>query len=596
MKKIISVLFVCFSLISNAQQGVCWYELADIMELVDSLDTHFPSICKRIDLGSSVEGRPIAALKISNNVGTDEPQPEILLIGCIHGSEKASAYTMCNLARELCLQYASNQQIQDLVNTREIWIIPALNPDGFIMDIKLNANWVDLNRDAGYMWTGSLGSSPGAFSQPESKIIRDFILSRNFSTIIDYHSGIQGIIYPWFYRSDACPDHNEVSWLANQYHDLSAYPSGTFNVTSGYDLYQTNGSVAEFAYGSLGIHAFAVELFSGWSGDGCMGMDYNRASIFMMIEKAGFGISGTVADATTGQPIAAKIHVHGKMPFYNSPSVGDYHKYLQPDTYTVTISANGYDSQTINNVVVTSGNLTVVNAQLTPNTNNQAAFKLIACKNIADDVVAADPMETWNITGIPDGLHYPLSDTGYVVLDIGANIVNVTGPDITVTGAASVAGNGYELFWSSTPDGPWALLGSGTSTQSFELGNVNNARYLKILDNGNGPGNVHGAGFHLDAVTVEQTTVGIDETSPEFAAFSVYPNPTQGMLNIRTKGIETGMATIQVFNSIGKQIASFPEILAGAQITIDLSGNPTGLYFMTIQNKHKSETLKIILK
>jgi hypothetical protein len=596
MKKIFLILALSVSLTSFAQQGICWYQLPDIMELIDSLDTHFPSICKRVDLGTSVEGRLIVALKISDIVGTDENEPEILLDGCIHGSEKASAYTLCNFARELCLQYGSNPQIQNLVNTREIWIIPVVNPDGFIADIKVNANWVDLNRDAGYMWTGYFGSSPAPFSQPESIITRDFILGRNFSVYINYHSGLQGIIYPWFYRGDVCPDNNEVSYLANTYDELSGYPAGEFEVTSGYDLYQTNGSVCEFAYGALGIEAFAVELFNGFSGDGCMGMDYNSTSMLMMIDHAGLGITGTVTDANTGLPVGAWISVQGKMPIYNSKDVGDYHKYLQPGTYSMTVSANGYNSQTFNNIIVNNGNAMVVDVQLTPNSANQAAFKIITCKNIKDEVLAADPMETWNVPGMPDGLYYPLGDTGYVVLDMGANILNVAGPDITVNGSASGAGNGYSLYWSSTPDGTWTSLGSGVSTQSFELGNVNNARYLKVMDNGSGPGNVLGAGFHLDAVTVAQTTVGMDGQLAKFSTFGVYPNPTHGLVVISGTNIPGEDYLINVFDISGKQVLQTKSWPGELPAEIDLSDLQKGMYFVRIQNGKTSETKKIILQ
>jgi len=401
----------------------CSYDTLAVSNLVDSLSTNFPSICKKEVIGQTVLGREIVALKISDNVTLDENEPEILLEGCIHGDEQTGTWMLCNLARECCLQYNSNTQIQNLVNNREIWIVLIVNPDGYVGEpgwgpTRPNANHVDLNRDAGYMWTGYFGTSPGPFSQPESKVMRDFILSRNLNIMIDYHSGIQGIIYPWSYRGDPSPDHNEVQSLATDYRSVSGYPAGEFEVTSGYELYQTNGSLIEFAYGSLGIDAFTVELFSGFSGDGCIGMQYNRASMLMMIEKAGYGIQGAITDANTGQPIAAKISVQGKMPVYNSASIGDYHKFLKAGTYTVTFSANGYNSQTFNNIAV---------------------------------------------------------------VDIGSNIVNVSGNDITVTGSASGAGNGYSLFCSATPDRTWTSLGNGTSTQSFEMGNLSNVRYVKVI-------------------------------------------------------------------------------------------------------------------
>ena len=134
-----------------------------LRNLVDSLSTNFPSICKKEVVGHSVLGREIIAIKFSDNVALDENEPEILLEGCIHGNEQPGTWMLCNLAREFCLRYDSNPQIQALVNNREIWIVPIVNPDGYVGEpgwgpTKTNANHVDLNRDAGYMWTGYYGS------------------------------------------------------------------------------------------------------------------------------------------------------------------------------------------------------------------------------------------------------------------------------------------------------------------------------------------------------------------------------------------------------------------------------------------------------
>jgi predicted deacylase len=597
MKKYLIILLFAVSTFAYGQNRDCLcLDFNEVQLLIDSLSTHFPAICKQVNIGISSDGNPVIALKISDNVNSDESEPEILLEGSIHGAESVSSQMLCNLARELCLQYSSNYMIGYLVDNHEIWIVPVICPYGFINSVNVNANWVNLNRDAGYMWTGYFGSSPGPFSQPESKVMRDFILSRNLNIMIDYHSGIQGIIYPWFYRGDPCPDHNEVLNLATNYRSVSGYPAGEFEVMSGYDLYQTNGALIEFAYGSLGIDAFCVELFGGFSGDGCIGMQYNRASMLMMIEKSGHGVQGTITDVNTGNPVSATIHVDGKMPVYNSSLVGDYHKYLLPGTYSMTVSANGYNSETINNIVVPEAGAVTVDVQLTPNNSNRSAYKVITVKSIADDLVAADPLATWNVPGMPDGLYYAMGDTGYIVLDLGANIVNVSGPDITITGTASGAGNGYSLFWSSTPDGSWNIIGSGTSTQSFEAGSINAARYIKVLDNGSGPGNVLGAGFHLDAVTVVQTTVGIDDIATAIASFDVYPNPAMGNVSIRFPDTGGENSLITIMDISGKQVLSSNYQTAAGIVELNLSHLPRGMYFIRAQSKEMIETKKVILQ
>ena len=237
-------------------------DLDEFNDLQDSLVEHFPQICKKVIIGTSKLGFDIVALKFSDNVNTDELEPEILLTSCIHGDEDNPQQVMMKLARRLCLDYSTDTQTADLINNREIWIIAVMNPDG-LRGINFwnrpNANGIDLNRNYGYMWNAE-DFDPNEYSEPETKAVRDFILSRNFNIMVDYHSGLQGIIYPWYYKTDHSPDHSEILYLANNYDTQSGYPSGEFAVSSGADLYITNGALVEFAYGSLGIYAFSVEL------------------------------------------------------------------------------------------------------------------------------------------------------------------------------------------------------------------------------------------------------------------------------------------------------------------------------------------------
>ena len=157
-------------------------DLDEIRDLQDSLVTNFPNICKKLVIGTSVSGFDIVALKFSDNVNIDETEPEILLTFCIHGDEENPEQVAMKLARRLCLDYNSDAQTTELINTREIWIIAVMNPDGMRgvnWFNRPNANGVDMNRNYGYMWNGE-DFDPNEYSEPETKATRDFILSHNF--------------------------------------------------------------------------------------------------------------------------------------------------------------------------------------------------------------------------------------------------------------------------------------------------------------------------------------------------------------------------------------------------------------------------------
>jgi len=586
---IITLLLVFFTSINSyGQCGLLDVDLIidEISDLQDSLVTNFPNICKKVVIGTSVSGYDLVALKFSDNVNTDESEPEILLTACIHGDEMNPEQVMMKLARRLCVDYSSDAATANLINTREIWIIAVMNPDG-LRGINFwnrpNANGVDLNRNYGYMWNKE-DFDPYEYSEPETKAVRNFILSRNFNVMIDYHSGLQGIIYPWYYKTDHAPDHPEILHLANNYDTQSGYPVGEFAVSSGADLYVTNGSLVEFAYGSLGIQAFSVELmeFNNPQFNSCQLFTMNKPAIFGMCQKAGEGITGIVTDQVTGQPIKAKISIQGRLPSYSSRVNGDYHRFFINGTYTVTASANGYSTETAT-VIVTNGGVTQHDFQLTPNNNNSAQI-ILTCRNYNN---TNDPAETWNTLGMNDGNYYAIGDTGYVVLDMGFSVLDISGDDITIHGDASGNGNEYELFHSNSIDGPWVSLGTGSTTTSYDLAGVNNARYFRVEDNGVGAGNVLGAGFHLDAITAGELNVGIGNAIVS-NDISVYPNPTINVINFEGDDIQK-MKTVSLFDISGK-------LLLQQNFTnkLDISSFHTGIYFVQLNSENSIVTFKII--
>ena len=148
-----------------------YHSYQDIIDLADSLAEHFPDICTKHLFGTSMGGRQLAALKISDNSAIDENEAEVFFDGGIHGDELMGPENIIRFARDICLNYGSDPEVTELIDNREIWLYLMVNPDGRVGMTRYNNNGVDLNRDWGYMWNGE-GSSTGAFSQTESKTLR----------------------------------------------------------------------------------------------------------------------------------------------------------------------------------------------------------------------------------------------------------------------------------------------------------------------------------------------------------------------------------------------------------------------------------------
>ena len=136
--------------------------------VVDTLNTvaaTFPEITKTVTLGYSVEGRPIVALVLSDNVHSRElDEPSMRVLGAHHGDEWSSMEVSLALAERLASDYGMRDDVQALLNNYEIWVVPVVNPDGTAEYSRRNANSVDLNRNYGFTWTPGLGKGTYPFS------------------------------------------------------------------------------------------------------------------------------------------------------------------------------------------------------------------------------------------------------------------------------------------------------------------------------------------------------------------------------------------------------------------------------------------------
>lgn len=493
-----------------------YYNYTTINALADSLASAYPAFCKKILLGNSAGGKQLAVLKISDNVNTNENEPEILFEGGIHGDEIMGPEIVIRLARDLCNGYGSNPVYTDLINTREIWMYYLVNPDGYVSMSRYNANGVDINRDCGYMWDGE-GFSSGPFSQPESKVIRGLQIDHNPVVFTCYHGGTEVISYPWSYKTEAPADAVHINHLASVYSNTSGYPNLGYG--QGYNImYQIFGSTKDNVYGSLGQVGWSIEITDvKQPPPNQIGLyyGYNQPAMTEMIVQAGYGVEGVITDSLTGSPVAATVWVDGFFPVYTDPAVGDYHKYVLPGTHSITVRANGYKSKTVSGVSVPATGSVVTDFQLIHD-SGRYAYQVISSQIPSYPNVGSYPDESYTpgVLGPPDTIAYSLGKSGWIVIDMGDTVYNAPGPDFTVW-ENDATPEGYYLYAGTSMDGPWVSLGNATGTHSFDLdsGPVAKARYLKIVDDGDGSISMPDAGFDLDAIEFIMPPLYADFTS-----------------------------------------------------------------------------------
>jgi subtilisin family serine protease len=248
---------------------------------MQTIVTNYPDIARMYNIGQSIEGRTIWAIKISDNVALDEDEPEILIVGGHSGRELMSSEIPLFQAKYFTENYEIDYKINEIVNNIEIWFIPIINPDGHVYVEKIDPLWpknrrdngdgtfgVDIKRNYGYQWGyDEIGSSSdsstsnyrgtSAFSEPETQAIKNFIDAHNITYALSYYNYGEQIFYPWDYINQDTPDHAKFLELANALQsELPNYKIG--NPLDFY--YPSNGDFNDYLYGEKGIFALTIRV------------------------------------------------------------------------------------------------------------------------------------------------------------------------------------------------------------------------------------------------------------------------------------------------------------------------------------------------
>jgi carboxypeptidase T len=381
-------------------------DLNGVLVRMQEIAAAHPEIAQVVDITSTydapptVEGRHLFALKISDNVATDEDEPAMLIVATHHAREIVTPVIALEAASRLTAGYGTDARITAAVEGHEIWIAPVWNPDGYDFVFTANNMWrknrrqfangtgVDQNRNYPQGWTASCAGStsassdtykgPSAASEAETQTMMIWSQAERFAKVIDYHSSGREVLYG--YR---CLSHPFTSWMRQE--------AVTLSRASGYGgavrLPSAEGEHQEWQFARMGAYAFLIETHTQFQPSYASAL--NEAALvwpgMLTVLERPIPVSGHVTDALTGGPIAARIDLVN-VTFANGETnnsggaFGGYHVFVPPGTYDIRFSASGY-APVVRRVTVSSTTPSnVLDVQLSP--------------ALPEEVVFADDFET----------------------------------------------------------------------------------------------------------------------------------------------------------------------------------------------------------
>ncbi|HEY6906439.1 MAG TPA: M14 family zinc carboxypeptidase, partial [Ignavibacteriaceae bacterium] len=500
--------------------------------MMNQFASDHPDICQLVNAGSTVQGREILFVKISDNVNQREAEPQLMLSSSMHGDEITGYVLMLRLIDTLLTSYGTDTRLTNLINNDEIWINPLANPDGTYHGgnstvygaTRYNVNGVDLNRN---FPDPAAGPHPDGHAwQPETITMKTLAEENHFVLSVNFHGGAEVVNYPWDTWSRLHPDDTWWQMISHLYADTAqanspaGYMSG-FNdgITNGYAWYRVTGGRQDFFTYFHHGREVTIEISNTKTPNASLlpaYWYYNKESFLDFMENTYYGVRGIVTD-TLGNPVKAKIeiasHDFDNSEVYSDSLTGAYYRMIAAGTYTITFSAENYFSQTINDVQVIDFQSTELNIQLVP---------------------TPTPVELVSFTAVN-------KENGIELIWNTSTETNNRGFEVQRSEIGNQGSKWEKIGFTK---------GNGTTTLNHNYSyideNLAPGKYLYRLKQIDFSGSFE----YSDIVEAEVNTPG------QFVLEQNYPNPFNPATSIEYRVPVNGFVSLKVYDALGNEVAS----------------------------------------
>jgi carboxypeptidase T len=316
----------------------------EMRDSVQALAGAHPSVCSLFTVGVTSQGRDILCVKLSDNVAVEEDEPACYFSGACHGDEPMGTSIVMAFLEEILSGYGTDPVSTWLIDNREIYTVPILNPDcsSYCSDsggpgvywrknrrVVVPPNiGVDPSRNHGYKWgCDDVGSSPNpsahayrgpyAWSDAEASAARDLAAAHRFRTEQDFHCYGRFNSYPWSCGYAAPPEPALMQEVVDTFQMYNHYLDSTTGQISQV-LYLANGTQPDWALsdtaGKFSTYSFVIEadtwFYACWNDSALMQqeIDGNVPGLFYLARIAGVwfdpvtvAVDDTVLGNSTGR-------------------------------------------------------------------------------------------------------------------------------------------------------------------------------------------------------------------------------------------------------------------------------------------------------
>ena len=255
-----------------------YHTYSEMVSELQNITIAHPDITKLIALRPTYDNRTVWAVKLSDNVSSDEAEPNITILGGIHAREFIGVEVPLFILEYLVNNYSSNASVKRLVDGSQMWFLPMLNPDGHAY-VEQTGDWrknrqpytggigVDLNRNFGHLWGAEASHDPAAedfcgpraFSENETQAVMELALAHPMTAAVSYHSGYAAILYPWGNSIDQTAVDPRLPSLA-QNMSSAMPPARRLMPRMAREMYPATGDTDDWFYANQSVLAFTIEL------------------------------------------------------------------------------------------------------------------------------------------------------------------------------------------------------------------------------------------------------------------------------------------------------------------------------------------------